>query len=291
MTRFTGQRGPASRGFTIIELMVVVAMIAMLIGFSVPLVFKIDELSRDRSGVNTFGVAVTAARAYATRRIADDDEQENASYSGTAIVVTPYGELRLVENDQRSGLEPRNGYKDLSRTEFISLPKGISAVGIARNGTGAGGLLLLPPPFAIRFNERGHLISDANTADAASENTVIYDFGGGYQTSTRPGGYDLIQYDPDHTDVQRDPATGKYIQTAFGNLETVVGVIVYSKADFEDAGGQWKGTGSVAPEFGCKTPDGSCGTGMTGVRRWMLDNGTVLFFSRFTGQIIRQNAP
>lgn len=269
------------RGFTIVELMVVVSLIALLIGFSVPLVFKIDELSRDRSGVNTFGVAVTATRAWATRRIADDDSSPNASYSGAAVIVSPWGELYIAENDQESGLEPRNGYKRLRDADPIDLPAGMGAVGIV------GPNAIVAPPFAIRFDERGRLIPGS---EPGKPNMVIYDFGSGYNSSPRGGGYDPHKYDPEHGDFNPsilDQQTGRPRYSDFGELESVVGVIVYSKADFEDAGGNFRT--NTAPEFGC--PNDNCGSGVAGIRTWMLHNGTALFFSRNTGQVIRVNAP
>ena len=274
-------------GFTIIELLVVVALIALLIGFSVPVVFKIDEAGRDRSGVNTFGVAVTAARAYATRKIADDDSNPQASYSGAAIVVTTFNELRLVGDIQEQGFEPRNVYKDIIRTEYIALPRGTGVAGIGRSTAGLAGFKLLPPPFAIKFDERGHLASAIDTTTANNENTVFYDMNldGTTAVTTRPANYNPNTYDPDVNTIVIDQASGRYKANTFEALETVVGVVVYSKADFEDAGGAWPTT---APDFGCT---GGCGTGVAGVNKWMLENGRVLYFSRFTGQIIRQNAP
>lgn len=271
------RNNPTTRGFTIVELMVVVSLIALLIGFSVPLVFKIDELSRDRSGVNTFGVAVTATRAWSTRRIADDDTNPNASYSGAAVVVTPWGELYIAENDQESGFEPRNGYRRIRDADPIDLPAGMGAVGIV------GPNAIVAPPFAIRFDERGRLIPGS---EPKSPNMVIYDFGNGYNTSPRAGGYDPHVFDPEHGDFPPNginTQTGRPNYSGFGELESVVGVIVYSKADFEDAGGHFGR--NAAPEFGC--PNDNCGS----IREWMLHNGTALFFSRNTGAVIRVNAP
>jgi prepilin-type N-terminal cleavage/methylation domain-containing protein len=288
-------------GFTLIELMVVVSMIALLLGFSVPLVFKIDELSRDRSGVNTMGVAVTAARAYATRPIADLDSVPTAEYSGAAILVTPFNQLRIISDLQDSTLEASGlsafGYDNqTSRMEPITVPRGVGIAGIVRTAAGAAGLTLLPPPFVLRFDRHGQLVTEARTAVGGSvdirRNVVYYDsdLNDAFNVaSVRPAGYtpsstDPAQnYDPDAGAISSQWNAGKSDwKMAFEALEAVIGVVVYSKADFEDAGGKWPAT---APVLGCSPP--GCGTGVAGVNKWMFENGTPLFFSRYTGNILR----
>lgn len=287
-------RPRATAGFTIIELMVVVSLIALLLSFSVPLVFKIDELSRDRTGINTFGVAVTAARAYATRGIADVDSVPQSEYSGAAILVTPFNELRIIADLQIDELEAAGksafGYDtQTSRMEPIAMPRGVGVAGIVRNGTGATGVALLPPPFAIRFNRHGQLLSESRTTDANQDikrNVVYYDsdLDGSWEDVVRPGGYSPNAYDPDANPTAfagQWVAGKKDYKMAFEALESVVGVVVYAKADFEDAGGTWPTT---APKLGCT---GGCGTGIQGIQKWMLENGTIMFFSRNTGNILR----
>jgi len=239
------------RGFTIVELMLVVALIALLLGASVPLIFKIDELSRDRSGVNTFGVAVTAARAYATRKIADNDELNKDTadgYSGAAIIVIKLTkpdrlELRLAQDVQDAGAEGngQNAFRDILRTESIAMPRGTGVVGIGRDAAGLTGFKLVEPIFAIRFDQRGHLVSSLDPSSRFA---------------------------------------AKYNGT---EIATVGGVIVYSEADFEDAGGVLEA--NTAPLIGCD--DGDCGT----IAEWMFDNGSVLFFNRYSGALIRNNLP
>ena len=279
---------PARDGFTIVELMVVVSLIALLLGFSVPLVFKIDELSRDRSGVNSFGVAVTAARAYATRRIADLDGVPMAEYSGAAVLVTPNNQLRIIEDVQNNTMETQqlSEYRDVLRMESVTMPRGMGVVGIVR--TSSAQWQWVAPPFCIRFNGHGQLVSEANLGGTAEEkrNLVFYDgdYNGTVNTaSVRTSGYDPSNYDPDLKDIssQFDANRNQY-RLPFEGLECVVGVVVYSKADFEDAGGRinnWP-NGTV-PSLGCK--DGTCNS----IQEWMVDNGSVLFFSRNTGAIVR----
>ncbi len=284
------------RGFTLIELLVVVSLIALLLGFSVPLVFKIDELSRDRSGVNTVGVAVTAARAFATRQIADRDTVPQAEYSGAAVLVTPMGQLRIIGDLQDEAMEAGHysayGYDNqTSRMEPITLPRGVGLVGISRTATGGAGMTLLAPPFAIRFNRHGQLVAEdrvSSTDTDVRRNLVYYDSdqNGTYSKSTRPGGYDPSPFDPDISDITSKWHVGNQEWILpFETLECVVGVIAYAKADFEDAGGKFP---AQAPVQGCT---GGCGTGLIGINKWMMENGTVMFFSRNTGNILRTKNP
>jgi len=297
-----------SHGFTLMELMVVVSLIVLLLGFSVPLVFKIDEISRDRSGVNTFGVAVTAARAYATRRIADLDSVALAEYSGAAVMVTPMNQLRIIGDLQRDDMEKLGlsayGYDNQTkRMEAISMPRGVGVVGITRNGAAGNAIKVIAPPFAIRFNRHGQLITEArNTKGSLTDaqwadvrrNLVYIDHNldGAYSTTgtPRPAAYDSGPWDPDVT----SNISGKWSAGAtdwtlpFDTLESVIGVIVYSKADFEDSGGKMSTATYTPPAQGCP---GGCGTGDAGVSKWMFANGSVLFFSRNTGNILRTKMP
>lgn len=293
------------RGFTLIELMVVVSIIALLLGFSVPLVFKLDEMSRDRSGVNTFGVAVTAARAYATRRIADVDSIPQAEYSGAAVLVTPMNQLRIiadlqVDEAEKAGWSAYGYDNQTSRMEAITLPRGVGVVGIVR--VDAANVKLIPPPFVIRFNRHGQLMAEDRTADTNSDiqrNVVYFKVGSAptVKGATRPADYDPTSWDPD---VSISSISGRWNQAAtdwnlpYEAMESVVGVVVYSKADFDDSGGKFYSTSTkapVAPVQGCILPPAGCGTLQAGINRWMFENGSVLFFSRNTGNILRTKMP
>jgi len=293
-----------SHGFTLMELMVVVSLIVLLLGFSVPLVFKIDEISRDRSGVNTFGVAVTAARAYATRRIADLDSVPQAEYSGAAVMVTPMNQLRIIADMQADEMEKAglSGYgydNQTKRMEAISMPRGVGVVGITRTASATSAITVIPPPFAIRFNRHGQLITETRVTltDAGVQRNLIYidpAQGNAFsKTSTHRSTTAYIpgDWDPDVT----SNISGKWNPTnsdwnlPFNTLESVIGVIVYSKADFEDAGGKLTGT-YIAPAQGY--PDGvKPAVANEAVSKWMFANGSVLFFSRNTGNILRTKMP
>ena len=106
------------------------------------------------------------------------------------------------------------------------------------------------------------------------------------EASVRPAGYDPGQWDPDISNISSKWNAGKTEWTLpFEAMESVGSVIVYSKADFEDAGGKF--STQTAPALGCT---GGCGTGAQGIAKWMFENGTVLHFSRNTGNVMRTKA-
>lgn len=287
-TGSTGQ--PRARGFTIVELMVVVSLIAFFVTASIPLLLQIDELTRDRSGVNTIGVAVTAARAYATRDVPDKDNPspEADGFSGAAIIFAPNNELRIAQDIQEKSIEDQglSAFKDIPRTEPIIMPRGQGVVGISRNGPDLAGFQIVPPPFAVRFDHEGHLVS---SMDTNSRFSMVYDgnLDGAFTSGPVPANFDPSPFDPDLSTP--NAYEGKFVALAnkyqicdCDRFPTVVGVIVYSKADFEDAGGVFPNT---KPAIGCD--DGDCAN----IAEWMFDNGHALFFSRYTGAIIRDSIP
>jgi prepilin-type N-terminal cleavage/methylation domain-containing protein len=295
-------------GFTLIELVVVLAIVGAFLGMLYPAVSKMTASSRLSGAVDTIGVTVPAARAYATRGIASLGEINptfaGASYSGTAVIFTPAGELRIVENDQAAlnmlnqPLEPsRNGYADIPDFEYVKLPKGVGVVGISANASGTDPDFL-PPPFAIRFTEEGYLITGTDLG-VADERLVHYDgnvddqyrlSGNGVnRNSPYPSGgtYDVDKWDPESSEYTPsndtsnnpgiNPVVDKY-KLPFEEMETVVGVLVYSKAAFREAGLNW----------GTSTP--------ATINAWLgavdangkLVNARPLFFSRYSGQVFRE---
>src|SRR5262249_10206104 len=159
------------------------------------------------AGLNSVSVAVPAAQAFARRDLSarfnafDLGGGTHAVYSGSAILFTPGNELRLIENvpyltDSSSNgyLETSlSGYTDISWREYIPLPQGAMAVGIVRDASAAG-LILISPPFAVRFNPEGNL-----AFDAGNDAYVYYDANadGKIQTSSqRAAGYDPQTWDP-----------------------------------------------------------------------------------------------
>lgn len=290
------------RAFTILELLAVVGILILVLAVIFPVINVMTASTRFAAGMNTIAVGSTAARAYATRDKADlSSLVPGAQYSGVAILFTPSGELRLVENDQlavnASGtfLESsnRNGYVDIPDRDYIHIPKGIGVVGIARNSDDEA--LFLPPPFAIRFDQHGHLLH--GRPSTSPDRMVFYDgnYDGKYEsTDERPNFYDPDKWDPEsdefdpgHWNDEKD----KY-ELPFEMIDTVVAVMVYSKADFRNALRYRKGPGL---DWGVRAV-----SHQDEIVRWFQDGRTdaklpgtasdrrPIFFSRYTGAIIRK---
>lgn len=267
-------------GFTITELIIVISLAAITLGAVLPGVSAMRHMNQTKAATNAIGTAVTAARAFASSNQADfkdtgDPAYAGFTYSGVAILFTPAGELRVVENQQNAEVTAgsdnfleslnRNGYRDIPGRDYIRLPRDSGVVGIARNATG---LLLLTPPFAIRFTEHGSLVA----ALSSSDRLVYYDgdYDNGHGTSAR-GSYDSDDWDPNvNSSVGQNQ--GRYL-LPFEEIETVVGVMVYSKRDLRGAGFNHDGTGSGIN---------------TAARDWILANGESIFFSRHTGTLIKR---
>jgi type II secretory pathway pseudopilin PulG len=299
-------------GFTLIELIVVVSVLLIAIGILMPSMSRMTVTNRQGAAVDAINTAVTTARAYSTQGKADledlpglDPEFATASYSGTAVVFTPAGEMRIVENDQtalstgNNALEATdttstvagdhlNGYVDIAALDYIRLPKGIGVVGISRS-SGAGPDFL-PPPFAIRFTEEGYLISDANlTAD--DPRMVYYDgnYDNQFRVSTGSGEhrgnpyngapYDIDEWDPESSEfisTNYDAVANRY-KLPYEKMEAVVGVLVYSKAAFTQAGLNW-GTSSTTDINGWLGVADASGR---------LVNAKPLFFSKYSGTVVK----
>ena len=282
-------------GFTIPELIAVIAIGGIMLAIAIPNMTSIVRDTRLQVGVNAVNAAVAAARAFATRNVQDLGATQptpivpDAVFSGSAALFTAAGEIRLVENDQTAQdgsnrwLEEddpgnsnpvRNGYRDIPARDYVRLPKGVGMVGIAREGFGAA--TFHTPPFAIRFDENGHLIAGENPTSSA-DRLVFYDrnYDGTYAVSSaRTGSYDVDEWDPDS--IQWDPTnwndTQQLYELGFARMEAVIGVIVYSKTEFWNAGGDWPGT----PPAGFATIDD-----------WLAKHGEVILFNRYTGSAIR----
>ncbi len=95
-------------GFSLIELLVVVSIIAIVLALSFPMIGAMQRDTGTSSAVNTVGIAISAARRYATdpkntfaRTDIDSSNTESSEpglYSGVAAIFTPAGEIRLAKN-------------------------------------------------------------------------------------------------------------------------------------------------------------------------------------------------
>ena len=98
------------RGFSLIELLVVISIIAIVLALTFPMISAMQRDNSTSAGINSVTIAVTAARRYATnpnyRFVLTDINPGNAKpdepgmYSGVAAVFTPAGEIRLTKNTE-----------------------------------------------------------------------------------------------------------------------------------------------------------------------------------------------
>ena len=136
---------PSPAGFTLIELLVVISIIAIAVGITFPYIRGMVKTSNVQMTAENVSVAVSAARAYASRNkffLKDLDgsipgtqsaEDLSDGYSGAAVVFTPANELRVVENVEDifdtagdalevpsfgSGKPHRNGYQDIEELDY-----------------------------------------------------------------------------------------------------------------------------------------------------------------------------
>jgi len=272
------------------ELLVVMMIITIAVLLTFP-VLDAMQVTRVRAGVDVAGVASEAARKYSQRQIeflADLGGGLHGQYSGTAIIITPAHEMRLVENDQFASaggnnflelMTPEhNGYKDIAERSYIPIPRGVGIAGLTRTGGDADDIKLIAPPFAIRFDPHGHLaIADDYSDDFQKPNFVFYDGDGNgtYDTSANSGrdnNYDPTDSDPDIANVAMvNLGTDNRWVLPFERLEAVVGVVVFDLSDFRDNfpnSNPWSGNGQTATD-------------------WIRANGQVVFFNRYTGLAIR----
>lgn len=283
-----GARGRSVKGFSLIELLVVISIIALVVGITVPFINAMQSGSRAEAGLNTIGVASDVTRQWVgPSRWATDFSSAgagSASYSGTAAIFTPTRQVRITVNERSAAgpgggnagqagqlelLVPQlNGYKDKFGLDYISIPRGTGLAGIYRNGAN---FTLIAPPFALVYDENGHL----SYGDASS---LIYydgDNDGSYETAdTRPAGYNFLDwYDADRNDATKfDPALGTFL-LPFDAIECVAGIIAYDLDEAELEGIDFSGGGSYAE--GSTEAD------------WLRANGTTVFFSPHTGVMLR----
>lgn len=279
------QRPPRRAGFSLMELLVVISIIAIIMAISFPFINALRNGSRIEAGLNTVGVASDVARQWVgPSRWATDFSTAGgggASYSGTAVIFCPTREARITINDRTANgpagllelLTPaKNGYADKKALEYISLPGGTGLAGIWRDPASPVNFRLLAPPFALAYDQNGHLsFGDATGRIYYNSNyDTTYDTG-----STRAsvvGGYN-----PDDWDREAAPfnATEGLRELPFEAIECVAGIILYDLDEAKAEGHDFSGGGAYVQ-----------GTDTAAIN-WLKANGRTVFFSPHTGVMLR----
>lgn len=180
--------GKNKRGITLLEMLAVIAMIAVLFGIAAPIVGAIRRHSQVESGRNAISAATKAIRGYATQGGANLNAVTGGDgFSGVAMLFTPQSHIRLVENTQLAQYDDGtfveaaggNNYTDIADRDYVTLPKNLGVAGMVRLSDGS--IELIGPPFGIVFNERGQIVHSpfADPAHAswgtAEQNLIYYD--------------------------------------------------------------------------------------------------------------------
>lgn len=261
--------------FTLMELVVVIAIIGVVVGLGVPLMRAMMRGSAETSGVNTIAIAAETARRLATAtRNMKDPLADGGPSSGTALIVTNSGEVRLVQHTNAEDVvDATNGkaYVDVINRDYISLSKRTGIVGIKRNGADEDDLDFVAPPFAVRFNAQGNLVF--GDPDKANGLYAVYydgDYDGEYDAGRdRPNGYD-----PALTAFSNWNTTEHKYELPFDAIETVVGVMVFDNTDIP-----FLAAGAGDPYI----------RGDSEAGRLLLEHGTAVFFNRVTGAPVFRN--
>ena len=217
---------------------------------------------------------------------------DNYPYSANQFLKDENG--RVLEQPQASGPErhPANGYVDIVGREYLNLPSGTGLLGISRGDTG---LELLHPPFAVRFNAKGTFIaskgldiyvsalSSSSNPQQRAARVVCYDANrdGKFITGDSPGatrykpfGGGTYQYDQWDTESPNYVSSNNAkIMMPFEKLETVAGIVAYSKSEFVDSGHSLSGDGIEE------------NISSNAAAQWIMDHGIKIFINRYTGSL------
>ncbi len=199
--------------FTLTELLVVMGIVVILLAVGVPAVKALMNSGTADTAINAVSAVAANARAHATR----GKTLLRTEYKGSAMIAWPIlnddgevsgVELRVADHVQPDGSTEKNLYQNLEGLESVRLPNDSGVAAITRQGTGDA--VLQSPPFAVRFDDSGHLISRGTN----NEHAVDYDGNG----------------DDDYDDRSWPGATDAR------NMRTVLALMVYSNKGLTAAG-------------------------------------------------------
>jgi prepilin-type N-terminal cleavage/methylation domain-containing protein len=315
------------RGITLLEMLAVIAMIAVLVGIAAPIVGAMRRHSQVESGRNAISAATKAVRGYTTQggpnlcALTAGD-----GFSGVGMLFTPQSHIRLIENTQLTRFDDGtfveangcNDFTDIPDRDYVTLPKNLGVAGIVRLTNGS--IEVISPPFGILFNKRGQIVHSpyADPGHASygnSKQNVIY-YDGNYddsipKTSAVAGSwrgnphalaapYNPELWNPNGTgyvgsnDTTSNP--GNYTPTASGDPDANKAKQPFDAIEtvvgvimFNNLNLQDDlGRGS-SPLVHSVTVDGIPVLPAT-TRDWILSNGDPLFVSPYTGQLVRMPA-
>lgn len=275
-------------GFTLAELLVVITVIVLLFTVVAPNFSSMISSGIEDSAVSVISAATATARVYATRT----QSFSAGSYQGAALLFTPSGEVRIVRHIEEAAdgggqrlvdkSPPHAGYADLPGEDFFTLPEAVGVVGVTRGGgVGSGAVYIMPPPFAVRFNSDGTMIS-RRTLQGSSNMAMYYDGDINTQyvlSNTRTSSYNANLYDPRSSEYASSnfvAGSGK-IRFGIDGIDTVVAVIAFKMSEFLEAGHKLGGTGAGLGS------QGQLPSGANSAAEWIKSNGRVIYFNRYTG--------
>ena len=277
-------------GFTLAELLVVITVIVLLFTVVAPNFSNMLSAGMEDSAVSVISAATATARVYATRT----QSFSAGSYQGAALLFTPSGQVRIVRHIESAvdgggqrlvdKSPPKAGYADLPGEDFFSLPDAVGIVGITRGGDiSSGTVYVMPPPFAIRFNSDGSLIS-RRTAKGDPSNMAMYYDGNHDDTYTLSNTrknfgstYNANLYDSrsnQYVSSNFDAGKGK-IRFAIDGIDTVIAVVAFNVNDFTEAGHSLADVNNGA-ERQLQSAEAN----------WIKANGRTIYFNRYTGTVI-----
>lgn len=295
------------RGFSLIEMLVVISIIGILAGITFPIIAALQEGSRTSGAVNTVSVALDTARNFATRSVTagfDDvnqdgtagDLNDGSGYSGAAALFTPGGEIRIVENNPfarfsgaggsylelelDNGNGVHNGYKDVPGRDYIVLPDQVGVAGVRR--INASTLEYIAPPFAMRFDNNGLLVNRAGSGGSgpfAEDGHVYYDSNTDGRIQASGSGFNLSN--PFKVANYDNPIAWDWRGNPTG-LAELVGSPPKRLLPYEQME-----TVIILTVFDLTEFQNAGGWGQADIDGWMKDNARYLFFSKATGVVAR----